>query len=303
MTQAIQHIQLNKLIPSDANVRHTGRMNGVSELASSIKAHGLLQNLTVRRITKGKNKAVFYEVVAGGRRLAALKSLVKAKHLKKENRIACHVLGSEIAEEISLAENQYEPMHPADQYEAFSLLHREHGLLIEDIAARFGVTATVVRQRLKLGAVSRRLLALYREGEMNLDQLTAFTVTDDHTRQEQVWDDLGEYASRRAIMQELTKGQISISDRRVIFVGLEAYEAAGGTVMRDLFDEDAQRAGFAECIVWRAGKAANSAGERLELDINRLAIWLNYHDGEVSGLVACPKASQERLAPLKTSED
>jgi ParB family transcriptional regulator, chromosome partitioning protein len=176
MTQAIQQLQLNKLIPSDANVRHTGRTNGIGELAASIKAHGLLQNLTVRRITKGRSKTVLYEVVAGGRRLAALKSLVKAKHLKKDSRIPCHVLNGEIAEEISLAENQHEPMHPADQYEAFALLHREHNLGIEDIAARFGVTATVVRQRLKLGAVSPNLLTCYRAGEMSLDQLSAFTV-------------------------------------------------------------------------------------------------------------------------------
>ena len=58
MRQAIQQIQLSKLIPSDANVRHTGRMNGVGELAASIKAHGLLQNLTVRRVTKGKKQEV-----------------------------------------------------------------------------------------------------------------------------------------------------------------------------------------------------------------------------------------------------
>jgi ParB family chromosome partitioning protein len=81
MTQALQLLLLNKLITSDANVQRTGRMNGVSESASSINAHGLLQNLTVRHVTKSKNKTVLFEVVAGGRCLAALKSLVKAKQL------------------------------------------------------------------------------------------------------------------------------------------------------------------------------------------------------------------------------
>src|SRR5207245_1869751 len=158
--------------------------------------------------------------------------------LKKDSAIACHVVKDEIAEEISLAENQHEPMHPADEYEAFALLQRDHGLAAEDIAARFGVTAAVVRQRLKLGAVSPKLLDLYRAEEMNLDQLTAFTVTDDHARQEQIWNDLGQYASRRAITHALTEGQVSIDDRRTIFVGIGAYEAAGGSVIRDLFDED-----------------------------------------------------------------
>jgi len=238
MTQAIQQIPLTKLIASDANVRRTGRTNGVRELAASIKAHGLLQNLTVRKVTKGKTKAVLFEVIAGGRRLSALKSLVKQKAIRKDARIACSVLDDQIAEEISLAENQHEPMHPADEYEAFAGLHREHGMSAEDIAARFGVTAAVVKQRLKLGAVSPALLHLYREGEMTLDQLSAFAITDDHARQEQVWADLGYNNSRRAILQALTEGQIAADDRRVAFVGIEAYEAAGGTIIRDLFDED-----------------------------------------------------------------
>lgn len=236
MSQPLQQISLAKLIPSDANVRRTGRMNGVAELAASIKAHGLLQNLTVRRVFRGKDKTVLFEVVAGGRRLAALKALVKAKHLKKDSRISCHVLNNEIAEEISLAENAHEPMHPADEFEAFALLQDRHGMSIEDIAARFGVTPAVVRQRLKLGAVSPTLRNLYREGEMTLEQLTAFTITDDHKRQEEVWEGLGFNTSRRAILRALTEGQVSQDDRRVTFIGIEAYEAAGGTFARDLFD-------------------------------------------------------------------
>ena len=95
------------------------------------------------------------------------------------------------ATEISLAENAIRTdMHPADQYEAFAKLHDEEGKSAEDIAARFGVTAAVVRQRLKLGAVSPKLRALYRKGEMNLDQLSAFAITEDHERQERVWREL-----------------------------------------------------------------------------------------------------------------
>ena len=60
----IEMIPLNKLVPSPTNVRKTGTLTGIDELAASIKAHGLLQNLQVRPGQKGK-----YEVVAGGRRL------------------------------------------------------------------------------------------------------------------------------------------------------------------------------------------------------------------------------------------
>jgi ParB family transcriptional regulator, chromosome partitioning protein len=238
MTAAlIQEIPLAKLIPSAANVRKTNRNEGIGELAASIRAHGLLQNLTVRK-GAGENKGLF-EVVAGGRRLAALRKLAKRKHIASGTRIRCHVLNGESAEEISLAENLMQcPMHPADQYEAFATLHNAQGMAAQDIGARFGVSAAVVRQRLKLGAVSPALMKLYRQGELNLDQLSAFTITDDHAAQERVWSGLGWNKERGAILQALTEGQVSTDDRRVLFVGVEAYEQAGGAITRDLFDGD-----------------------------------------------------------------
>ncbi|MGY4299214.1 ParB-like chromosome segregation protein Spo0J [Bradyrhizobium sp. i1.4.4] len=91
------------------------------------------------------------------------------------------------AHEISLAENVIRStMHPADQFEAFARLHREEGMAAEDIAARFGVTAAVVKQRLKLGAISPKLMQAYRDEELTLEEPTAFAITDDHARQEQV---------------------------------------------------------------------------------------------------------------------
>src|ERR1700733_5129909 len=171
----IRMIPLTALIASPANVRKTGTMNGIVELAASIEAHGLLQNLQVRKTDNGK-----FEVVAGGRRHAALKLLAKRKALAKDAPIGCNVLDDEDAAEISLAENEMrQAMHPADQFEAWkALIDADHG--IGEVAARFGVAPNVVRQRLKLAAVSPKLIALYRKAEMSLDILMAFTVSDDH---------------------------------------------------------------------------------------------------------------------------
>ena len=58
------------------------------------------------------------------------------------------------------------------------------------IAAAFFVTPAVVKQRLRLASVSPRLLDVYAEDEMTLEQLMAFTVVTDHERQEQVWEAL-----------------------------------------------------------------------------------------------------------------
>ena len=231
-------VPLSKLTASDANMRKTARDSGLDELAASIAAHGLLQNLTVRPVLDEAGAATDkYEVVAGGRRLGALKLLAKRKLLGKAAPIACALLGEANPTEISLAENSYVPPHPADQYEAFRRLH-DDGLPAVEIAARFGVTERAVKQRLKLGAVSPLLMAQYREGLLNLEQLTAFALTDDHGRQEQVWRDIGWNKSAEMIRRLLTQAHVPANDRRVTFVGLEVYEAAGGLALRDLFSEE-----------------------------------------------------------------
>jgi ParB family chromosome partitioning protein len=73
---------------------------------------------------------------------------------------------------------------------------------------------------------------LYRQGELNLDQLTAFAITDDHAAQERVWSALPGCARRGAILRALTEGQVPTDDRRFVYVGAEAYEQAGGAIMR-----------------------------------------------------------------------
>lgn len=240
MTTPILTIPLTKLTPSPANARKTGAGSGLEELAASIATHGLLQNLQVRPVLDGEGQETGrYEVVAGARRLAAMKLLAKQKRLPKGFQVPCAVIAGADPGEVSLAENVVrEPMHPADQALAFARLAEEGGLGAEEIAARFGVTPAVVRQRLRLGAASPRLIELYREGGLTLDQLTAFCLTDDHTRQEQALEALSWNRDPWMIRRLLTEGRVPARDRRARYVGVEAYEAAGGTVLRDLFTED-----------------------------------------------------------------
>jgi ParB family transcriptional regulator, chromosome partitioning protein len=239
-TAATVNLPLNRLHPSPDNVRRSGGEEGMRELKASILAHGLLQNLNVRREVGPRGGPTGrYFVVAGGRRLAALCSLAKAGKIGRTARISCRIVEDAEATEASLAENVVRvAMHPADQFEAFSRLAQE-GRSAERIAERFGVTTLTVRQRLKLAAVSPALLDRYREGRMGLDTLTAFAVTDDHAAQERAWHQV-EYqgAHPHAVRRLLTEGRVPADDRRVAFVGLAAYEAAGGGIETDLFAED-----------------------------------------------------------------
>jgi ParB family chromosome partitioning protein len=157
--------------------------------------------------------------------------------------VLCELVPPERALEISIAENSgREPLHPADEFDAFKAMIDE-GRGIEDVAARFGVSPLTVQRRLKLAALSPKLLALYRGDGINLDQLMALTLTDDHAAQEANWFDVPHWEqSAPAIRRRLTAGEVEAARSGLArFVGIEAYEAAGGIVKRDLFDSEQSR--------------------------------------------------------------
>src|SRR6202162_1469254 len=169
-------IPFNKLVLSQANVRRVKAGVSIEELAEDIARRTLLQSLNVRpvRDAEGAETGMF-EIPAGGRRFPALELLVKQKRMTKTRPVPCVVRLDGIAEEDSLAENtQREALHPLDQFRAFQTL-REKGLSEDEVAARFFVNPTVVKERLKLAAVSDKLLDVYAEDGMTLEQLMAFT--------------------------------------------------------------------------------------------------------------------------------
>ena len=230
-------VPLSRLVlrPAGRNVRKTPRMS-IPELAASIQRVGLLQNLIVIASADGEH----YEVVAGGRRLAALKLLAKKHRIAKDWEVPCLLVADGTARTASLTENvQREAMHPADQFEAFAALVAE-GRPIEDIAADFSVTPLVVQRRLKLANVSPRLMADYRADAVTLDQLMALAITDDHAAQEAAFYDAPQWQRHPSHLRErLTEREIDACRHPLVrFVGLDSYEAAGGGVRRDLFAED-----------------------------------------------------------------
>lgn len=234
MTEII-HVPLNRLAAWKGNVRKTGAAEGIDELAASIAAHGLLQSLIVRKGKKNK-----YDIVAGQRRHIALLRLVAEGKLDKDHPVPCMVANEAVdASELSLAENVVRvAMHPADQFEAFSNL-ADKGQDISTIATRFGVSETIVTKRLKLGRLSPVILAAYRNEEISLDQAQAFAISDDHEAQERILSDLGEWhCSPDRIRRALTEDEVPTSDKRVRFIGIDAYLAAGGTLRQDLFSEE-----------------------------------------------------------------
>lgn len=234
-------IPFSQLRLSQSNVRRIQDGHSIEELAEDIARRGLLQSLSVRAIVDdaGVDTGLF-EVPAGGRRFRALERLVKQKRMAKDAPVPCIVRTDGIAEEDSLAENvQRLNLHPLDQFHAFKTL-ADKGLSEEDIAARFFVPVNVVKQRLKLALVAPVILDAYEAGTIPLEIVMAFTVNPDTERQTAVFQqlttsrDLGTYRIKRL----LTESTVAASDKRALYLTLDAYIDAGGTVLRDLFTDD-----------------------------------------------------------------
>ena len=238
---AIREIPLSCLTLAPENVRKTPPGTAAhSELAASIRAHGLLENLVARAAGTDDDGRERFAVVAGGRRLAALQALAKEGALDAEHPVPCRVANGDAAE-LSLAENVVRvAMHPADQVEAFSAL-AEDGLTVAAIAARFGVSERIVEQRIRLGGAAPELLDAYRAGAIDLNTLMAFAVTSDRTRQLAVWEQVSAQDYPPAAWQVkrlLTEERVPARAALARYVGVDAYEAAGGPVMRDLFADE-----------------------------------------------------------------
>lgn len=237
-------IPFDKLVLSQSNVRKVKAGVSIEELSEDIARRGLLQGLNVRPVLGEDGvETGTYEVPAGGRRYQALARLVKQKRLAKNAPVPCVVRDPStpiLAEDDSLAENtQRVPLHPLDQFRAFLSL-RTKGMTEEEIAAAFFTTVQVVKQRLRLASVSPVLHDVYAEDGMTLEMLMAFSVNPDHSRQEQVWEAIRHSYNRNPwhIRRLLTETAIAAADKRALFVSLEAYEQAGGVVLRDLFEDD-----------------------------------------------------------------
>lgn len=259
------HVRLPKLTKSPDNVRQTPPSQAEQDqLKASIAARGLLQPLIVRPASRKGH----FEVTAGGCRLDALKALQKAGTLKTTYAAPC-LVRPDADKEDSLAENLHRSaMHPADEFAAFAEVI-EQGADIEGVAERFGVTQRHVRQRLKLGKAAPELIQAYRDKQMDLEVLMAFTVSDDHDAQRAVWEQLKEqyHVSAYTVKQRLTDGSIAANSRLGVFVGADAYEKAGGAVARDLFTPE-DEGYFTDATLVRdlALKTLTDAATALEAD-------------------------------------
>jgi ParB family transcriptional regulator, chromosome partitioning protein len=225
----LQTVKLSQLRLSPLNVRRV-KPKAIDQLAADMLAHGQLQNLVV--YAEGNR----FEVAAGGRRYRAFKQLEKARAIPASHPVSVDVRDKAEAVELSLAENvTREDMHVADAVIAYGDLCRD-GRSPEDIAARFGVALSYVKKVLRLSALHPDALACLARDQIGMEAAQALTLTDDHDRQLEALKRFGNSAHQ--IRRMLTEEKIGTASALFLFVGHDAYVAAGGTITADLFAED-----------------------------------------------------------------
>jgi len=226
-----------QMVRSPQNVRKKPRDLG--ELTALIRAQGLLQNLVCYEQQRGGAPTGLLVVAAGDGRWQAIGQLIADGSLPEDYQIPYLLVTEAEAVLVSLAENLGRTdLHAADLCAAMLAL-AQAGRSVADIALCLGLSELTVRRRLKLARVAPSLFALYRADQVSYEQMAALAVCDDHAAQEAAWASLRAWERQpHRLRRMLTQHSVPLrTDPVARYVGLKAYQAAGGTVSRDLFSD------------------------------------------------------------------
>ncbi|MBA4090113.1 MAG: chromosome partitioning protein ParB [Sphingobium sp.] len=222
---------------SPSNVRKSSDPAADLQFKANIAVRGIIQNLIGVPVPRKKGQ---YRIIAGGRRLDTVQSLIADGTFAPDYAIPVLVLGdAKDAIEISLSENFFKlDMNPADACCAFQDIIAIEKKTPADVAKRFGLTERFVLGRLRLAGLAEPVFDALRAGAITLDIAMAYASTADVQRQANIFDELtGTYYADNAneIRRRLTIGDYLGNDPKALLVGREAYIAAGGQTDCDLF--------------------------------------------------------------------
>ncbi len=214
------------------NARVVGRNDDIAALAANLHARGQIENLIVKGNDDGS-----YSVANGNRRLAAFHMIYGADSDQPINCTVREVDGAGAFEDSLTTAVTAKQLHPVDQYEAFARL-AQGGKENEEIARQYGLSDKDVQRALALGALSPKVRAAWRDGEIKSEAAQAFTLAATHKAQDKLYDKLVKQGDLQAFV---IRRELGATDREVgvllPFVGVDAYRAAGGAVTEDLFGD------------------------------------------------------------------
>ncbi|WP_419270922.1 ParB/RepB/Spo0J family partition protein [Paracoccus sp. T5] len=237
---AVSHFALDMLYVSPLNPRQDVNSEGIDMLAQSIASVGLIQSLAGHLDNDGR-----VGIVGGGRRLRAIKLALErdpeagTRHPELVEIPVRVTTSRDVAIAWASVENvAREALDPADEIRAFAQL-RDTGATVGEVARTFGVTEQHVYRRMALADLPSEVLDALKARQISLNTAAVFTLAKDKTLALEVLDHVrGRDTTPHYLRSMLLPDAIKATDSRVKFVGLDAYEAAGGTLTRDLFSED-----------------------------------------------------------------
>lgn len=237
----IEYFTLEKLYISSLNPRKEADVDGIELLAESLASVGMIQPLAGHLDEDGR-----VGIVGGGRRLRAIKLALERhpdaaiRHPELAEIPVRTTTDLNVATAWASAENIVrEALEPFDEIRAFAQM-RDSGAILPDIARAFATTEAHVRRRMALADLPVEVLNALKAKQISLSAAAAFTVTQDRELAVIVLNNVlaSGHWSERQIRTALMPDSVRHSDRRAIFVGIDAYEKAGGKLTRDLFSED-----------------------------------------------------------------
>lgn len=166
----VREIELERIVPNSYQPRKSFDEDGLNELASSIRAHGIVQPIVVRSVNGG-----FFQLIAGERRWRAAQraGLSRVPALIRES-------SEHAALEIALIENlQREDLNPIDEAEAYQRLIVEFGLTQEDVARRVGKNRATVANMLRLLRLPPEVQQWLREDKLTTGHAKALLSLND----------------------------------------------------------------------------------------------------------------------------
>jgi ParB family transcriptional regulator, chromosome partitioning protein len=240
MTAPISMVALSKLrYASEAppelglQVRKSDDAEGLAELEASVRAHGVIVPLVLKKANDGLTY-----VTAGNRRLKVARRI----YGDIDAHVPCvdsdHFGGD--PREIAMATNVALPPHPVDRYEVITSLVRE-GMTPADAQMRFGMSQRQLAQVMKLGALSQEVLDHYRAGRIDGKTAQAFTLasTSEQNRVYAVLAKRAQQVGGRVIALDVVNEVVGVKQRNVgplvKFVGIDACRKAKILKQEDLF--------------------------------------------------------------------
>ena len=171
----------------------------LDDLADSIRTHGIIQPLTVRRLASG-----YYQIIAGERRWRAAKAAglaeVPAVIIEADDRKVM---------ELGLIENlQREDLNPAEEARGYQVLMEEYGLTQEQVAQQMGKSRPAIANTLRLLALPQEVLEMLVEGTLSAGHARAI---------------LGAPTAELQILaaKKVVEGQLSVRQTEALIKGLQ----------------------------------------------------------------------------------